>query len=429
MLKKTLVSLAVSSIILSSGAVLAEANLPDMFTAPAAQSENIKREISEAERNALDAAILKATSDNLPVGNHVLKTGDMPVVDQHGRLQKMSQNYEQQNGTQVKYAPAVSQTETVTVASGDEISPFPKFDSNVNSNGQGTVASTQASTTGTGNILLDKAMEIFSAQPELNLSPGEPTSITIGLAQPNKISFNFEELDVRTTNITMPLIIEGGDLYVTPTDLNEPVGILVGESGVPESQVNILLLPAPVPQIMATVNVKMTPKMRNKRKAIHDKAEAERKAAEAELAEIEKALERGDTKLNKGNDPYVSRIVDLLVEVAKEDMPKGFSLNVNVPLADKYPCDSSKLAMHHETVMQLESSREIIDIVKITNDINGYRSVEDEYCIKPGVYAAATYKKSHLAPGESTEVYVLRDKNFKQKFLKEQTRKRPSVTH
>lgn len=426
MQNKTLIALAVTSVMLS-GTALAEANLPDMFTAPAAQSDNIKREITEAERDALDAHILKATESNLPVGNEVLRTGKMPVVDQQGRLQKIAQNFEDQNGGPVTYAPAVSQTKQVEVASGDEISPFPKFNQQQQQQAQ-QAASTDAQI-GTGNILLDKAMEIYAVNPKITLAPGEPTTITIGLAQPNKLSFNFEELDVRTTNTSVPMIIEGGDLYITPTDIEEPVGILVGESGVPESQVNILLLAAPVPQIIGNVTVKMTPQMRNKRKAIHEKAESERLAAEAELKEIEKALERGDSKMNTGNDPYVSRIVDLLVEVAKEDIPKGFSLNLAVPEADKYPCDTSKLVMHHETVMQLESNKEIIDIVKVTNDINGYRSVEDEYCIKPGVFAAATYKKSHLGPGESTEVYVLRDKNFKQKFLKDQTRKRPSVTH
>lgn len=426
MQNKTLVALAVTSVMLS-GTSLAEANLPDMFTAPAAQSDNIKREISEAERAALDAHILEATSSNLPVGNEVLRTGEMPVVDQQGRLQQIAKNFEEKNGGPVTYAPAVSQTNQVKVASGDEIAPFPKFNqAQLLRVPQGASTGVQI---GTGNILLDKAMEIYSVNPKITLAPGEPTTITIGLAQPNKLSFNFEELDVRTTNTSVPMIIEGGDLYITPTDIEEPVGILVGESGVPESQVNILLLAAPVPQIIADVKVKMTSQMRNKRKAIHEKAESERLAAEAELKEIEKALERGDSKMNKGNDPYVSRIVDLLVDVAKEDIPKGFSLNLSVPEKDKYPCDTSKLVMHHETVMQLESNKEIIDIVKVTNDINGYRSVEDEYCIKPGVFAAATYKKSHLGPGESTEVYVLRDKNFKQKFLKEQSRKRPSVTH
>ncbi|MEZ8733716.1 hypothetical protein [Vibrio sp. 10N.239.312.D08] len=426
MQNKTLVALAITSAMLS-GTVLAEANLPDMFTAPAAQSDNIKREISEAERAALDAHILDATSSNLPVGNEVLRTGKMPVVDQQGRLQQIAKNFEEQNGGPVTYAPAVSQTNQVEVASGDEIAPFPKF--NQAQQQQVPQGASSDAQIGTGNILLDKAMEIYAVNPKITLAPGEPTTITIGLAQPNKLSFNFEELDVRTTNTSVPMIIEGGDLYITPTDIEEPVGILVGESGVPESQVNILLLAAPVPQIIAEVKVKMTSQMRNKRKAIHEKAESERLAAEAELKEIEKALERGDSKMHKGNDPYVSRIVDLLVDVAKEDIPKGFSLNLSVPEKDKYPCDTSKLVMHHETVMQLESNKEIIDIVKVTNDINGYRSVEDEYCIKPGVFAAATYKKSHLGPGESTEVYVLRNKNFKQMFLKEQSRKRPSVTH
>lgn len=79
--------------------------------------------------------------------------------------------------------------------------------------------------------------------------------------------------------------------------------------------------------------------------------------------------------------------------------------------------------------MQLVSSKEIIDIVKITNDLNGVRSVEDEYCISEGVIAAATFRRSHLQPGQSTETYILRDKLYEKKHNRSMSRKRPTVTN
>ena len=407
MIKKTILSIAISGLIFSTPAIAAESNLPSMFSAPIANANNIKKEITEAERRALDHAILNVNESSLPVDNNALK-GNLPIVDQDGRLQQMSKLYAANNEADND--------------NDNKISPYPKFSTPAQPLGQ-VKPKPQV------NVMLDTAMRIYVVSPEITLAPGEPTTITVGLAQANKISFNFDSLDVRTTNTTVPMIIEGGDLYITPTSMDEPIGLLVGETGIPDSQINILLLPAPVPQIIAHVTVKMTPKMRNERLRMKTEKADKIAAAEAELKSIEKALERGDSNLQKNNTPYVSRIVDLLVEVAKENIPKGFSLNLNIAEKDKYPCDTSKLIMKHETVMQLESSKEIIDIVKITNDINGYRSVEDEYCIGPGVYAAATYEKSHLAPGESTEMYILRDKHYKRDFLKEQSRKRPSIIH
>lgn len=418
---KSLIFVAIATATSSYAVFANESNLPDMFTTPAVKADNAKRQITQAERNALDQAILDATKSNLPIGNEALKTGQLPNFDQKGRLAQISSQLEPK-----PTVPVPSPLPTLASTSdGLEISPYPKFaDPNAQKNTADLVEPKD-------NFMGHMAMEIYDAKPEIILTPGSPITITLGIGQTNRIGFNFNKIDVRTSDLKAPMLMEGGYLYITPTDTEKPIGLLVAESGMPETAVNILLLPAPVPQVIANIQVVLTPKMKRDREERAKEEKLNLLKAENELKEINKALERGDSEIHKNSSPYESRIVDLLVEVAKENIPQGFSLKLydEVPDSDRYPCDSSKLLMSHETVMQLESSQEIIDIVKVTNDINGLRSVEDEYCVTPGVYAAATYRKAHLAPGESTEVYILRDKNHMKKHLQEQSRKRPSINH
>jgi conjugal transfer pilus assembly protein TraK len=205
---------------------------------------------------------------------------------------------------------------------------------------------------------------------------------------------------------------------------------MVGEAGIPESMVNVLLLPVDVPPVMAHVDVVMTGRMKQKREEMIYNKIAKEEEARAKLREVERELEMGETEIVKTSNPFTDRIANILTEVAREDIPKGFNLKLEheIPEADLYPCDSTKLVMKHKTVQQLEASKEIIDIVRVTNDLSGLRSVEDEYCIKDGVYAAATFRRSHLLPGQSTEVYILRDKLYHKTRTQEAAKRRPRVT-
>ena len=432
--KLSIVAFALSAV--TANVALAEQNyLPSQFSESLQQGQDAKRKLTPAEKKALDAEILKATANNLPLANEAILSGNMPQVDQTGRLQSMQATV---NGVNLHPAggPEGMPKKTEKVRNvltaqpdknGNTLNAYPQY-SVPQQNFQQPVLSAKQQAT---NAVVDKALEIFKPKVELMAAPGEPVTIAVGVAQSNRIGFNFNKLEVITSDMRTPILKDGGYMYITPSVAGEPLGLLVGEEGMPETMVNVLLLPANVPQVIANVDVLLTKEMKQKRSRIIADEKAKEEKAAAELAAVEAQLEQGESKLRTNTDPYSDRIVDLLTQVAKEEIPQGYSLKLEhqVPENDLYPCDSSKLAMYHKTVQQLESSKEIIDIVKVTNDLNGVRSVEDDYCISPGVLAAATFRRSHLQPGQSTEVYVLRDKLYSKKHLKAITRKRPSVTN
>lgn len=429
--KLSIVAFALSAV--TANVALAEQNyLPSQFSESLQQGQDAKRKLTAEEKKALDAEILKATAGNLPLANKAIMDGQMPSVDQQGRLQAMQNTVNGQG-----HQPAPSSQQTVTQkgnaliaqadSQGNTLNAYPQYSAPQQSYQQPVISAEQQAS----NAVVDKALEIFKPKVELMAAPGEPVTIAVGVAQSNRIGFNFNKLEVVTSDMRTPILKDGGYMYITPSVAGEPIGLLVGEEGMPETMVNVLLLPANVPQVIAKVDVLLTKEMKQKRSKIIADAKAKEDKAAAELAAVEAQLEQGESKLRTNTDPYSDRIVELMTMVAKEEIPQGFSLKLQdqVPEKDLYPCDSSKLAMYHQTVQQLESSKEIIDIVKVTNDLNGVRSIEDDYCISPGVLAAATFRRSHLQPGQSTEVYVLRDKLYSKKHLKAITRKRPSVTN
>lgn len=394
-----------------------ESPLPDQFSAPATQTPEMpaatKRPITASERKKLDEMIKKATSQNLPLGQAAFEDGEIQS-NQHERLNKTA-NIGQNKGPQV--------------APGDEISPLPKFglskkyqEQNIAENSSDNAAEIDK------DPMRTKALEIYTPNPKKTLMPGEPVTISVAIGRSNRIAFNFDELDIRTSNLDAPILKESGFLYITPLS-QQPIGLMVGEAGIPESMVNVLLLPVDVPPVMANVDVVMTGKMKQKREEMLYQKLVKEEQAKKQLREVERELEMGESDIVKTSNPFIDRIANILTEVAREDIPKGFNLKLEheIPASDLYPCDSTKLVMKHKTVQQLESSKEIIDIVKVTNDLSGLRSVEDEYCIKDGVYAAATFKRSHLLPGQSTEMYILRDKFYHKTRTQEAAKRRPRV--
>ncbi|KJG37628.1 hypothetical protein UA32_11705 [Photobacterium angustum] len=397
--------------------------LPSMLSEPLKKGNEAKREISEAEYAALDEYIDKVAEEKLPLGSAALENSDLPVVDQKGRLLEISSTIvspDDVSDERVKEVVGIPKVASIRETEGG-INPYPDY---------GIVDDIKADSSHLDQSpLKSRAREIYSPNPVINAQPSDPITLAVGVGQSNRISFNFESLDIKTSNTDAPILINKGYLYVTPKNPDEPIALLVSERGIPGSAVNVLLLPADVPPIMAKVTVLLDSNLKKQRQELISEYKKREIEAQKELDEINAALERGETDLLTGSDPYQERITKLLVEVAKENIPTGFSLkNYNeVSKFDRYPCDNSKMVMMHETVMQLESSREIIDIVKVTNDINGLRSVEEEYCIEEGVMAAAVYNKSLLSPGESTELYILRDKNYQKKLKKQQSRKRPSL--
>ncbi|AZL83389.1 hypothetical protein EIJ81_00550 (plasmid) [Aliivibrio salmonicida] len=403
--KKTILAIAITSLSTIIGAE--ESNLPSAFTAPASTQFESKKPISSEERRALDEYIMDATESNLQSANKAFANGALPSMDQKSRL--------------MEAAKGMSSPD-----SPSSINLYPEFGANAAGNAYDK--SQQEIEAAKTDPFLNKAREIYKPKPLLEVAPGDPVTISVAAGRANRIKFNFNKLDIRTSNLDALISKEDGYMYVTPSK-QEPVAIFVGEDGLPGTMVSLILLPIDTPPVMAIVNVKMTDKQKRQRQLLVAEEKQKSELAQKELDEINRQLAIGESNFAKGVDPYASRIENLFQSIAKNDIPSGYSLKLSdqIPSESKHPCDISKMEMYHETMQRLESSKEIVDIVKVTNDINGLRAMEDEYCFGPGVLAVSTFKKALLSPGQSTEVYILRDKNYIRNKSASQNRSRPSL--
>lgn len=388
--------------------------MPSMFSVPIGGKTSQSPPLTTAESQKLDKYLAEATKQNIPVGSNAL-VPTSENIDQESRLEKMQKQLFEDT---TSATPIVDNS--LKVKEGDEISPFPKFTDQTQQ--------AQVQPVVQPDPMKSRAMEIYKPKVDVTVMPSEPVTIAVAVGRSNKVSFNFKELDIRTSNLTATILQDGGDLYIAPNS-PEPIGLLIGEKGVPDTMINLLLLPVEVPPVIAKLRVQLSSKLERERSLFLANQEEKKRKAEEELKQLEKELNQSPTEMDRSETAYIERIASLLKVVALEEIPQGFTLKLPNEIAeeDLYPCDSTKLLMYHKTIMQLESQREVIDIVKVTNDLNKVRSVEDEYCISEGVYAASTFKKSHLAPGESTEMYILRKNNFRKEQLRLNSRKRPSL--
>ena len=288
--KLSIVAFALSAV--TANVALADQNyLPSQFSESLQQGQDAKRKLTAAEKKALDDEILKATASNLPLANKAIMDGQMPSVDQQGRLQAMQGTVNGQ-GHQTSSQKIVTQKGNSLIAQADSqgntLNAYPQYSAPQQSYQQPIISAEQQAS----NAVVDKALEIFKPKVELMAAPGEPVTIAVGVAQSNRIGFNFNKLEVVTSDMRTPILKDGGYMYITPSVAGEPIGLLVGEEGMPETMVNVLLLPANVPQVIAQVDVLLTKEMKQKRSRIIADAKAKEAKAAAELAEIEEQLEQ-----------------------------------------------------------------------------------------------------------------------------------------
>ncbi|WP_240224666.1 TraK domain-containing protein [Rheinheimera hassiensis] len=266
--------------------------------------------------------------------------------------------------------------------------------------------STPAQTT--QNEVMDKITKSWKPQQILKLSPGENIVIPVGQGLMNSIQTNFKMLAARTSDKDSILEIEDGFLYVTINN-NQPVGLILYEDGVMESQVSVTLVPSSLPPTMIDITVEMSEQMLAK-------SEEYRKRIA-----LEETIANEEATSGNRNTEYSDRIINLLTPVAKGDLPRGMSLTNDIPGYLTTPC---QVTIYQEAGQRITGGREIIDVVLMRNDTaRGYR-VREEMCLSAGVKAVALFEKSYLQPGEETEVYILRDKLYEQEMARKNRRPR-----
>ena len=256
---------------------------------------------------------------------------------------------------------------------------------------------------------LNKVARTWEPTQSFAVSPMDSIMIPVGQGLMNTLSTNLTRVAAKSNDETSAFEIDEGYLYVTVNTLN-PISIILYEEGVLDSQISITLVPIPAPPTLVEIEFELGEELVNKAKLYRDELD------------IQAQINEQSQQENSNHTPYQQMVVDMLLPVARGDIPRGFGLTPTVPKDARYPCS---MTIQHQTKQRLIGGKFIIDVVHVVNDSPHTYNVREEMCLSKYVTAVALFEKAYLQPGEESEIYILRNKRAEEK-MKARNR-RPSL--
>lgn len=280
---------------------------------------------------------------------------------------------------------------------------------------------TQAKTDAYGRTIKPESVNGFANQLQaqykpvqnFHLKPGQNIAVAVAAGLMNRIKTNFSMVAIRTSDEESIIEASNGYIYIT-TNSMVPVGIMVYEEGLPETAISLVLQPDNNPPAMVNVEVDLTEEQRYRI--------ADREHERERLKKIDDLANVPEEHLNTAS--HITRLKSLLLPIAQNGIPQGFTESTEVPSAVIKPCS---VAIRQKTAQRYAGSREYIDIVVMYNQTSYAYQVKEEQCLSRDALAVAFIDQSILQPGESTEVYIVRDKLYIEKQEKNNRRRQISA--
>lgn len=254
----------------------------------------------------------------------------------------------------------------------------------------------------------------YSPTQSLTVRPSGNVMVPVSLGLMNRIETNFKNVSVKTSDEAAVLEVDGGVLYLT-INKSEAVGLILMEQGVPNSAINLTAVPVDVPPALVKVRIPMSGDMLN------DAYQYQRKNREAEM--VDKAISEEEEIVR--SDRHTERIKEILRTTALGQVPAGFTLADDlseVPRGYKVPCKFQGLT--NKLGQRMVGAREYIDVVLVSNNTSYESNIKEEMCLSRDALAVGVMDAAALRAGASTEVYIVRDKNWSKKQQQMQTRPR-----
>ncbi|WP_076415076.1 type-F conjugative transfer system secretin TraK [Shewanella sp. UCD-KL12] len=249
---------------------------------------------------------------------------------------------------------------------------------------------------------------------EYELQPGQNIAVAVAAGLMNRIKTNFKMVAVRTSDENSIIEASDGYIYITINSMS-PVGLMIYEEGMPETAVSLVLQPDNSPPAMVDVKVHLT--QTQKYMALERKRERDRLDKIEQLSKVQGG--------SSTTTSYVERMKEMLTPIAQNGIPKGFTETSEIPVAMLKPCSVS---IRQKTAQRLVGSREYIDVVVMYNHTSYNYQIKEEQCLSRDALAVALVDQSILPPGFSTEVYIVRDKLYKEKQEKSNRRRQYSAS-
>tara|TARA_R110002051_G_scaffold133198_3_gene206650 strand:- start:5384 stop:6523 length:1140 start_codon:yes stop_codon:yes gene_type:complete len=229
-----------------------------------------------------------------------------------------------------------------------------------------------------------------------DLKPGANVAIPVAVGLTNPIVTNFKMVAARTHDEESVIELEEGRVYITLNTL-KPVALMLFEEGVPESMINLTLVPMEAMPVIVNASVELTQSM--KYKGIEHRRDLKEQEA------IANAVQSEDYTIAESD--RISRIKDILKPIGRGEIPQGFTLSHDTSKALAKPCGMS---ISQSVEQRIVGPREVVDVVRVKNTTTRPYSVREQMCESRDVMAVAIYNKSLLQPNEATEIYILRNK-------------------
>lgn len=217
---------------------------------------------------------------------------------------------------------------------------------------------------------------------QMTVKPGVNSKFGVALAHVNRIVTPFASVKVVTTS-QASITTEGPIVYVS-TNIAEPIGLFLHDPQDPTVALSLTLIPSDIPPVSTSISL--------------DGVNRRGPVLVARNEELAQEFESGA--------PYVAAITTLLRELAHGKVPEGYGLEA---FRDEHRglmprCEISGISL---SPGQLVSGAELLAIVvRATNVTASTVEVNEDGC-SDEARAVAAWPRRFLAPGESTELYVV----------------------
>lgn len=218
----------------------------------------------------------------------------------------------------------------------------------------------------------------------LEVESGQNYTYGMSLGHINRIVTPFQKPALRTTS-TASTSIEGSIVYIA-SNVDQPIGLFIFDEASPEHAISLTLIPGEMAPISTSVHV--------------------RGWSGSQGSNLQVGNSK-DAAMFEGSQPYLETLTVLLRDIARGQLPDGYGLEkVRNPGSSLYG-ECSIPGVHVVPLQVVIGGVYKTIVARATNTGFVNAEIREEQCNAPGLRAVASWPKTRLAPGESTELYLV----------------------
>lgn len=231
-----------------------------------------------------------------------------------------------------------------------------------------------------------KPRQTFRPPPAtLSMDSGKNSTFAIAKDHINRLVTPFAKPTLRTTS-TASSSIEGSIVYIA-TPLDTPISLFVFDESAPEYAISLTLVPQDdIPPVSTVISVN---------------------GWNATGGSSRRAPSREQALAREGQHPYLETLTTVLRDVAKGIVPDGYGYEslTGYPTAGQPSCAIP--GVHVQTMQLLVGGAYRVYVAKATNTSYTGAEISEDMCSGRELRAVAAWPATTLAPGQSTELYMV----------------------